>query len=152
MTASNSLVLQFPKSLEFSYIFACHITELRDRVDVIFTPTSSSSSSSSILLKRCPVAAGNAYREAARVFKKLTWNHEAATTLVDAGNLMRDSDSLGAVECYREASGLFMELGRFMVAAKHLQTIAEIYEARGGQGDTEKVCKYIRMFYVLVCG
>ena len=86
------------------------------------------------------IAAGNAYRQAARVFKKLTWNHEAATTLVDAGNLMKDSDPLGAVECYREASGLFMELGRFMVAAKHLQTIAEIYEARGGDSDTEKVC------------
>ena len=73
------------------------------------------------------------------MYKKLTWNHEAATALVDAGNLMKDSDPLGAVECYREASSLFMELGRFMVAAKHLQTIAEIFEARGGASDTEKV-------------
>lgn len=73
------------------------------------------------------------------MFMKLTWNHEAATTLVDAGNLMKDSDPLGSVECYREASGLFMELGRFMVAAKHLQTIAEIFEARGGASDIEKV-------------
>ena len=76
-------------------------------------------------------AAGCAYREAARVYQKLGYNHEAATALVDAGNLSKDSDPQMATECFREASELFMELGRFVIAAKHLQTIGEINEAQG---------------------
>ena len=78
-------------------------------------------------------AAGSAYREAARVFRRLGNTHDAATALVDAGNLAKEADPQMAIDSFTEASDLFMEIGRFVIAAKHIQTVAELQEARGQQ-------------------
>ena len=78
-------------------------------------------------------AAGSAYREAARVFRRLGNTHDAATALVDAGNLAKEADPQMAIDSFNEAADLFMEIGRFVIAAKHIQTVGELLEARGEQ-------------------
>jgi alpha-soluble NSF attachment protein len=87
-------------------------------------------------------AAGSAYRDAARVFRRLGNTHDAATALVDAGNLAKEADPQMAIESFTEAADLFMEIGRFVIAAKHIQTVAELQEARGDQSIDSAIEAY----------
>lgn len=73
-------------------------------------------------------AAGNAFCEVANLSLKNQNRHDAATNFVDAGNCYKKSDPNEAVNCLMKAIDIFTDMGRFTVAAKHHQTIAEIYE------------------------
>ena len=76
----------------------------------------------------CNVAAGNGYRKAAEIHQKLGVKHEEATSLIEAGNMYKRSEPTAAVDCYRQAVEIYIEMGRFSIAAKHLMTLAEVYE------------------------
>lgn len=73
-------------------------------------------------------SAGNGYRKAAEVHQKLGVKHEEATSLIEAGNMYKRSEPSSATECFRQAVEIYIEMGRFSIAAKHLMTLAEVYE------------------------
>uniref|UniRef100_A0A8C6Z3K3 Alpha-soluble NSF attachment protein-like n=1 Tax=Nothoprocta perdicaria TaxID=30464 RepID=A0A8C6Z3K3_NOTPE len=73
-------------------------------------------------------AAGNAFCQAARLHLQLQSKHDAATSLVDAGNAFKKADPQEAVNCLGRAIEIYTDMGRFTIAAKHHISIAEIYE------------------------
>lgn len=74
-------------------------------------------------------AAGNAFCQAARLHLQLQSKHDAATSLVDAGNAFKKADPQEAINCLIRAIEIYTDMGRFTIAAKHHVAIAEIYEA-----------------------
>lgn len=86
-------------------------------------------------------AAGNAFCEGAVLHLKSGSRHEAATCYIDAGNCYRKSEALEAINCLLKAIEIYTDMGRFTIAAKHHNTIAEIYES--DLIDIEKaICHY----------
>ena len=100
--------------------------------------------------------AGDAYVEAAKVnLNKLQQKHEASTNYVDAASAYKKVSPSSAIECYRAASDIQLQNGRFSMAAKQLMqyvsnddegvshscvvcSIGEMYESE--VQDTEKAC------------
>ncbi|KAM9168625.1 alpha-soluble NSF attachment protein isoform 2-T2 [Mergus octosetaceus] len=74
-------------------------------------------------------AAGNAFCQAAQLHLQLQSKHDAATSLVDAGNAFKKADPQEAINCLIRAIEIYTDMGRFTIAAKHHVAIAEIYEA-----------------------
>lgn len=72
--------------------------------------------------------AGKAFCEAANLHSKAGSRHDAATNYVDASNCYKKSDTQEAVNCLLKAIEIYTDMGRFTIAAKHHQTIAELYE------------------------
>jgi len=89
------------------------------------------------------VAAGNGYQKAAEIHQKLGVKHEEATSLIEAGNMYKKSEATNAVDCYRQAVEIYIEMGRFSIAAKHLMTLAEVYET--DEANIEQVCVCMRV-------
>ncbi|PNF32238.1 Alpha-soluble NSF attachment protein [Cryptotermes secundus] len=73
-------------------------------------------------------AAGNAFCEAASLHAKAGNKHDAATNYVDAANCFKKSDPNEAVNSLLKAIEIYTDMGRFTMAAKHHQSIAELYE------------------------
>jgi alpha-soluble NSF attachment protein len=98
--------------------------------------------------------AGEAFFKAADLHLKNGTKHEAATNFVDAATCYKKCDTKGnnttqinretkpcaiiivieSVTCLNNAIDLYQEMGRFSIAAKHNQTIAEILEGDGDLG------------------
>lgn len=72
--------------------------------------------------------AGKAFCEAANLHSKAGSRHDAATNYVDASNCYKKSDTQEAVNCLLKAIEIYTDMGRFQIAAKHHQSIAELYE------------------------
>uniref|UniRef100_A0A0K8TSB0 Protein required for fusion of vesicles in vesicular transport alpha-snap n=1 Tax=Tabanus bromius TaxID=304241 RepID=A0A0K8TSB0_TABBR len=72
--------------------------------------------------------AGQAFCEAASLHGKAGSKHDAATNFVDASNCYKKSDPEEAVSCLLKAIEIYTDMGRFTLAAKHHQSIAEMYE------------------------
>uniref|UniRef100_A0A6M2DPR5 Protein required for fusion of vesicles in vesicular transport alpha-snap n=1 Tax=Xenopsylla cheopis TaxID=163159 RepID=A0A6M2DPR5_XENCH len=72
--------------------------------------------------------AGHAFCEAAGLHSKAGSRHDAATNFVDAANCYKKSDTNEAVQCLLKAIDIYTDMGRFTMAAKHHQSIAEMYE------------------------
>jgi len=72
--------------------------------------------------------AGKAFCEAANLHSKAGSRHDAATNYVDASNCYKKVDPNEAVSCLLKAIEIYTDMGRFTMAAKHHQTIAEMYE------------------------
>lgn len=72
--------------------------------------------------------AGKAFVEAANLHMKSGTKHDAACNLLDAANCYKKTDNAEAIECLSRAIVIYTDMGRFTMAAKHHQTIAEIYE------------------------
>lgn len=72
--------------------------------------------------------AGNAFCEAASLHAKAGSKHDAATNYVDAANCFKKSDPNEAVSSLLKAIEIYTDMGRFTMAAKHHQSIAELYE------------------------
>ena len=87
------------------------------------------------------IAAGNGYQKAAEIHQKLGVKHEEATSLIEAGNMYKKTEATNAVECYRQAVEIYIEMGRFSIAAKHLMTLGEVYE--NDEANIEQVCMYV---------
>ncbi|XP_037076310.1 alpha-soluble NSF attachment protein-like [Pollicipes pollicipes] len=73
-------------------------------------------------------SAGNAFCEVANLSLKNQNRHDAATNFVDAGKCCKKFGPNEAVNCVMKAIEIFTDMGRFTVAAKHHQTIAEMYD------------------------
>lgn len=73
--------------------------------------------------------AGKAFCEAANLHSKAGSRHDAATNYVDASNCYKKADTQESVNCLLKAIEIYTDMGRFQMAAKHHQTIAEMYEA-----------------------
>ncbi|XP_017786060.1 PREDICTED: alpha-soluble NSF attachment protein [Nicrophorus vespilloides] len=74
-------------------------------------------------------SAGSAFCEAANLHSKAGSRHDAATNYVDAANCYKKSDIEEAVNCLLRAIEIYTDMGRFTMAAKHHQSIAEMYES-----------------------
>ena len=61
--------------------------------------------------------------------------HDAATNFVDAANCYKKNDPKEAAACLQRAIDIYTDMGRFTIAAKHHQTIAELFEAQTGDLD-----------------
>eukprot|EP00270_Netrium_digitus_P001904 TRINITY_DN12107_c0_g1_i1.p1 TRINITY_DN12107_c0_g1~~TRINITY_DN12107_c0_g1_i1.p1 ORF type:complete len:291 (-),score=84.92 TRINITY_DN12107_c0_g1_i1:203-1075(-) len=73
--------------------------------------------------------AGDLYRRLSDLqLKKLDSIHDAASSLVEAGNCYKKTNSKLAVECLTQAVDLFIENGRLSMAARHSKDIAEVFE------------------------
>ncbi|KAF0299327.1 Alpha-soluble NSF attachment protein [Amphibalanus amphitrite] len=84
--------------------------------------------------------AGDAFCEVANLSLKNQNRHDAATNFVDAANCYKKVAPTEAVTTLMKAIDIFTDMGRFTVAAKHHQTIAEIYETE--KVDLEKCIKH----------
>jgi alpha-soluble NSF attachment protein len=73
--------------------------------------------------------AGNTFITVAQHHAKLGNKHDAATNYVDAANCFKKADPKEAVNCLDKAVDIYTDMGRFTIAAKHHQTIAEIFES-----------------------
>lgn len=73
--------------------------------------------------------AGKAFCEAANLHSKSDSRHDAATKYVDASNCYKKTDPNEAVNCLLKAIEIYTDMGRFTMAAKHHQSIAEMYES-----------------------
>ncbi|XP_012267694.2 alpha-soluble NSF attachment protein [Athalia rosae] len=74
-------------------------------------------------------AAGNAFCQAASLHGKAGSRHDAATNYVDAANCYKKSNPNEVVDCLLKAIEIYTDMGRFTMAAKHHQSIAEMYES-----------------------
>ncbi|XP_013186310.1 alpha-soluble NSF attachment protein [Amyelois transitella] len=72
--------------------------------------------------------AGQAFCNAANLHLKAGVRHEAATNFVDGANCYKKCDPNEAVSCLLKAIEIYTDMGRFTVAAKQHQVIAELYE------------------------
>nr|CAH8840802.1 unnamed protein product [Trichobilharzia regenti] len=72
--------------------------------------------------------AGNAFLEAASLSLSQKSKHDAATHYVNASLVFKKDDPKKAIQCLTKAIEIYTEMGRFTIAAKHHQTIAEIFE------------------------
>ncbi|KAF2367099.1 Tetratricopeptide-like helical domain [Trinorchestia longiramus] len=84
--------------------------------------------------------AGGAFTEAATHYQKQDSKLDAATNFVEAGNCYKKSDPHQAVSSLMKAIEIYTDMGKFTMAAKHHQTIAEIYETE--IADTEKAIQH----------
>lgn len=72
--------------------------------------------------------AGSAFLAAADLHAKAGSRHDAATNFVDASNCYKKNDPNEAVSCLMKAIEIYTDMGRFTMAAKHHQSIGELYE------------------------
>eukprot|EP01029_Cantina_marsupialis_P015357 TRINITY_DN3369_c0_g1_i1.p1 TRINITY_DN3369_c0_g1~~TRINITY_DN3369_c0_g1_i1.p1 ORF type:complete len:246 (+),score=65.98 TRINITY_DN3369_c0_g1_i1:46-783(+) len=72
--------------------------------------------------------AGECYGKAAQCLSKIGNQHEAAQQFVEAARCSKTSNFEQSIAHFREAVHIFCELGRFSPAAKHMKTIAELYD------------------------
>lgn len=72
--------------------------------------------------------AGNAFCEAAHLYLKTSSPHEAASKYVDAASCYKKANPHEAINCYLKAIEIYTDGGRFIMAAKNHQNIAETYE------------------------
>ena len=79
--------------------------------------------------------AGNTFTKVANVHLTNGTKHDAATNFVDASNCFKKNDPNRAAQSLQSAIDIFTENGRFAIAAKHHQTIAEMYESQTGDLD-----------------
>lgn len=84
--------------------------------------------------------AGKAFVEAANLHSKADSKHDAATNYVDAANCYKKADANEAVSCLLKAIEIYTDMGRFTMAARHHQNIAEIYETEAP--DLEQAVKH----------
>lgn len=87
--------------------------------------------------------AGNTFSSIAQHHVKAGSKHDAATNLVDAANCYRKTDPKEATATFQKAIDIYTEMGRFTIAAKHHQTIAEIAETE--LADLEKAMQHFEL-------
>ncbi|CAD1480873.1 unnamed protein product, partial [Heterotrigona itama] len=74
-------------------------------------------------------SAGSAFYEAAELHVKAGSRHDAANNYVDAANCFKKTVINEAISCLLKAIEIYTDMGRFTMAAKHHQNIAEMYES-----------------------
>ena len=87
--------------------------------------------------------AGDTFNTIAQHHVKSGSKHDAATNLVDAANCYRKTDPKEACATFQKAIDIYTEMGRFTIAAKHHQTIAEMCETE--MADLEKAMQHYEL-------
>mmetsp|Transcript_11230 Transcript_11230/g.33288 ORF Transcript_11230/g.33288 Transcript_11230/m.33288 type:complete len:288 (+) Transcript_11230:60-923(+) len=82
-------------------------------------------------VSKCWNDAGACFEKTAQCALKSDSPHEAATAHTDAANCYKKTDAKAAIEQYKEAIGIHIDLGRFPTAAKLQKEIAELHEGEG---------------------
>ncbi|CAE8709059.1 unnamed protein product, partial [Polarella glacialis] len=82
--------------------------------------------------------AGNCFVQCAYCADKSGSKSDEANFLTEAGNVLKKISTVGAVENFEKAIGIYSASGRFQQAGKLLMSIAELYEAERLQ---HKECK-----------
>lgn len=85
--------------------------------------------------------AADSFLKAAGLLTKISNRHEAASAYIDAGHCFKKFNVNTAENCYLKAIEIYLDMGRFTVAAKHHQTIAEMYENE--PVDYDKVVQHL---------
>ncbi|KAK3870563.1 hypothetical protein Pcinc_024218 [Petrolisthes cinctipes] len=85
-------------------------------------------------------SAGHAFTELASLYGKAGSRLDAATNYVEAGNCYKKTDPNEAISSLLKAIEIYTDMGKFTMAAKHHQTIAEIYETE--VADMEKAIQH----------
>lgn len=85
-------------------------------------------------------AAGHAFTEIASLHFKGGNRLDAATNYVEAGNCYKKTDPNEAVNSLLKAIEIYTDMGKFTMAAKHHQSIADIYETE--VADMEKAIQH----------
>lgn len=85
--------------------------------------------------------AGSAFCEAANLHGKAGSRHDAATNYVDASNCYKKTDPNEAVNCLHRAIDIYTDMGRFTIAAKHHQSIAEMFENEANDLVSATTCR-----------
>lgn len=98
--------------------------------------------------------AGSAFCEAANLHAKAGSKHDAATNYVDASNCYKKTDPNEAVACLLRSIDIYTDMGRFTMAAKHHQSIAEMFENEANdlvrQADRQRLIKsLLRLFRIV---
>lgn len=83
--------------------------------------------------------AGTAYVDAADLYISINEHHNAANLFVNAAQCWKRIDQKKAVECFLKAIEIYTEMGRFPVAARYYQMIAEMMEENE---DSRQAVKY----------
>lgn len=84
--------------------------------------------------------AGNAFKEAATLYQKSGSRLDAATNFFEAANCYKKTDPNGAVDTLLKSIEMYTDMGKFNMAAKHHQTIAEICETE--MSDKQKAIQH----------
>merc|ERR1712142_1451226 len=93
--------------------------------------------------------AGNTFSKIAIHHAKKGSKHDAATNFVEAANCYKKTDPKEASESLQKAIDIYTDMGRFTIAAKHHQTIAELFESQTADLDKamqhyEQAAEYFR--------
>jgi len=73
--------------------------------------------------------AGDAFMKAADCYVKLGSKHEVAQNYMSAGTVLRKSSPSESIRCFKMGIEIYLDDGRFSMAAKHQKEIAEMFEA-----------------------
>lgn len=93
--------------------------------------------------------AGKSFCEAGNLQAKAGNRHDAATNYVDASNCYKKSDTNEAVSCLVKAIEIYADMGRFQIAAKHHQAIAEIYETEPSELVSNDIAMWRQAFWTI---
>lgn len=85
-------------------------------------------------------SAGHAFTELASLHAKAGSRLDAATNYVEAGNCYKKTDPNESVNSLLKAIEIYTDMGKFTMAAKHHQSIAEIFETE--VADMEKAIQH----------
>jgi len=93
--------------------------------------------------------AGNTFSKIANHHVKEGAKHDAATNFVDAANCYKKTDPKEAAGSLQKAIDIYTDMGRFTIAAKHHQTVAELFESEAADLDRaiqhyEKAADYFK--------
>merc|ERR1712142_513206 len=84
--------------------------------------------------------AGNTFSKIAINHAKEGAKHDAATNFVEAANCFKKTDPKEAAESLQKAIDIYTDMGRFNIAAKHHQSVAELFETEAA--DLEKAMQH----------
>jgi len=73
--------------------------------------------------------AGRSFLKSADCQIKAQSKHEAATNYVEAANCFKKVEVPEAINCLKLSIEIYLDMGRFPIAAKHHKDIAELYES-----------------------
>eukprot|EP00092_Neocalanus_flemingeri_P020074 GFUD01021735.1.p1 GENE.GFUD01021735.1~~GFUD01021735.1.p1 ORF type:complete len:293 (+),score=130.18 GFUD01021735.1:118-996(+) len=79
--------------------------------------------------------AGNTFSKIGNHHVKEGAKHDAATNYVDAANCFKKTDPKEAAASLQKAIDIYTDMGRFTIAAKHHQTVAELFESEAADLD-----------------
>ncbi|XP_044750497.1 alpha-soluble NSF attachment protein-like [Coccinella septempunctata] len=72
--------------------------------------------------------AASCFAQCAEIHIEINNQYDAALNYVNAASCYKKCNPQAAIECLMKAIEVYTDMGRFVMAAKHHQTIAEIYE------------------------